>query len=357
MLPTVSKKKLALKAVVSLAFFSILISFVQGNELALMFAQINWFYLLLSLILSPVMIVISCFKWKMILDAGGGRIPFRTLFRIYLIGYFFSNILPSTVGGDVVRSYYAGKLIKDQAYSAVAIFIERFSGVFFLLFLVILAPLLFPSLYKSVYVFIPMVISLTLLVIIIWLARAKAPFKIVNKIILLVLNLINKILSSVGSQKSEKWIAVINSHHKKIMERFGKLHIKLVLAVKAIKKNNLLILQLILITFLFYFLTMVNVTLAFLAFGVDHQFLHICALLPTISFVGQFPVTILGNLGFLESVYVFYLMLIGISANASLAMGLLLRVKMLLMGVIGFFVYLAYKQETGDDAQKLPVSS
>lgn len=353
----VSKKKLALKAVVSLAFFSILISFVQGNELALMFSQIDWFYLLLSLALSPVMIVVSCLKWKMILDAGGSRVPFTTLFRIYLIGYFFSNLLPSTVGGDVVRSYYTGKLIKDQSYSAIAIFIERFSGIFFLFFLVILAPLLLPSLYKSVYVFVPMAGALTLLVIIFWLAKGKAPFKLINKIILLLLKLISKLLSCAGSQKSEKWVEIINSRHKKSMERLENLHGKLKLALKAIGKDNVLISQLILVTMLFYFLTMVNVSLAFLAFGVDHQFLHICALLPTISFVGQFPVTLLGNLGFLESVYVFYLMLIGISANASLAMGLLLRVKMLLMGVIGFLVYLAYKQETGDDAKKLPENS
>lgn len=72
----------------------------------------------------------------------------------------------------------------------------------------------------------------------------------------------------------------------------------------------------------------------------------LCALVPTILFVAHFLVTLLGNLGFFESVLVFYLLLIGIPSPASLAMELLLRMKMLLIGIVGFFVYMAYKQKT-----------
>ncbi len=354
MLLKVSKKKFVLKAIVSLAFFSILISFVQGNQLALMFSQINWFYLLLSLALSPVMIVVSCLKWKMILDAGGSRVPFTTLFRIYLIGYFFSNMLPSTVGGDVVRSYYAGKLIKDQSYSAIAIFIERFSGILVLFFLVILAPLLLPSLYQSPYVLVPMAVSFTLIVLTLWIGTVKDPYTLPNNLVALVLNILEKSLSLMGCKKNDHLLVVINKHYDKFMARLEKLHEKLKLALGTIQQDKKLLFQLVLITALFYFLTWVNVSLAFLAFGVTHQFFHICALVPTILFVAHFPVALLGNLGFFESVFVFYLLLIAIPATASLAMGLLLRMKMLLIGIVGLLVYMAYKQETGDDAKKIP---
>ncbi len=353
----VSKKKLVLKAIVSLAFFSILLSFVQGNELALMFSQVDWFYLLLSLALSPVMIVASCLKWKMILDAGGSRVPFTTLFRIYLIGYFFSNMLPSTVGGDVVRSYYAGKVIKDQSYSAIAIFIERFSGVFFLFLLVIFAPLLLPSLYQSPYVLVPIAGSVTLVMVTLWVIKVKDPYALPDKIVQLMLRILRKFLALIGRRNSEDFLEKINNYYVKFMNRVEKLHEKLNLALVTIQQDKKLILQLILITALFYFLTWVNVSLALLAFGVKHQFLHICALVPTVLFVAHFPVTILGNLGFFESVFVFYFLLLSIPATASLAMGLLLRMKMLLIGIVGFFVYLAYKQETGDDAKEIPAGS
>lgn len=353
----VSKKKLVFKVIVSLVFFSILLSFVQGNQLALMFSRINWLYLLLSFLLSPVMIMVSCLKWKMILDVGGSRVPFMTLFRIYLIGYFFSNMLPSTVGGDVVRSYYAGKVINDQSYSAIAIFIERFSGIFFLFFLVILAPLLMPSLYQSPYVLIPIAGSFTLIFVTFWIGKVKDPYTLPDKVVAFALKILKKFLSLVGRKNPEDLLDTISSHYKNFMDRVEKLHEKLNLALVTIGQDKKLLFRLILITALFYFLTWVNVSLALLAFGINHQFFHICALVPTVLFVAHFPVTLLGNLGFFESVFVFYLLLVGIPATGSLAMGLLLRMKMLLIGIIGFFVYLAYKQETGDDVKELAEGS
>ena len=348
-----SKKKLAFKVLISFIFFYILIQFVQGNQIVLMFSRINWFFFLLSLSLTPVMTMVSCLKWKMILDAGSFHVPFLTLFRIYLIGYFFSNMLPSTVGGDVVRSYYAGKLIQDQSYSAIAIFIERFSGIFFLFFLVILTPLFKPSLYQSPYVLIPIAGSTILISITLWIAKVKDPFLFPNKVFAWMLPVAGKVLSLFGRKNPDVQIEKINSHYERFMVRLEKLHVKLTFALETIMQDKKLFWQLIFITALFYFLTWVNVSLAFLAFGVEHQFLHICALVPSILFVAHFPVTILGNLGFFESVFVFYFLLLKIPASASLAMGLLLRMKVLLIGIVGFFVYMVYKHATGDDAKQL----
>jgi len=351
------KKKLFFKAILSLFFFSVLVSFIQGNELALIFSRIDWTYLLLSFALSPVMIGVSCLKWKMILDAGGSRIPFTTLFRIYLIGYFFSNMLPSTVGGDVVRSFYSGKLIQDQSYSAIAIFIERFSGIFFLFFLVIFTPLLLPSLYSSPYVIIPVAGSVVLIILTLWIARVKDPYVLPRKIFVLVLGLCDRMLSLVRYKKREALLEAMRVRYEKFMQRLETIHGKLVLALGAIRKDRKLLLQLVVLTALFYLLTWINVSVAFLALGVEHQFLHICALIPTILFVAHFPVTLLGNLGFFESVFVFYFLLVSIPATASLAMGMVLRMKMLLLGIIGFFVYMKYKQETGDDLKEIPEKS
>ncbi len=347
------KLKLVVKGVISLVFFSVLISFVQGNQLALVFSRVDWFYLFLTVALTPLMIGVSCLKWKMILDAGGNRVPFTTLFRIYLIGYFFSNMLPSTVGGDVIRSYYAGKIIRDQTFSGISIFIERFSGVFFLFFLVILTPLLKPSLYQSPYVFIPIAGSLVFIFGTLWTGTVKNPFLLPNRIFASALSLLQKTLSILGLKNPEKLPGTINGYYERFIARIEKLHVQLILALATIVKDKKLLLQLVLLTALFYFLTWVNVSLALMAFGVTHEFLDICALVPTIMFVAHFPVTLLGNLGFFESVFVFYLLLIEIPASGSLAMGLLLRMKMLLVGIVGFFVYMAYKQATGHDAKQL----
>lgn len=64
--------------------------------------------------------------------------------------------------------------------------------------------------------------------------------------------------------------------------------------------------------------------------------------------------TLLGNLGFFESVFVVYFLLIGVSGAETLAMGLLLRMKLLIIGGIGYLVYLSYSHaEHGDIEEEL----
>lgn len=341
----INKIKIAIKGGISLLFFSVLISFVQGNQLVHIFSRIDWFFFMLSMILSPIMVVVSCLKWKMILDVGEKKIPFGTLFRIYLIGYFFSNMLPSTVGGDIVRSYYSGKIIQDQSWSAISIFIERFSGIFFLFFLVILTPVFKPSLYKSAYIVIPIVGSLFLILFTIWILKVKNPFIYPEKMFALFVKGLEKCAVVIGFKKSDKIVKTIKLRFESVMCRVEKLHSKLNFAVRTIGEDKRLLIQLVCITGLFYFLTWLNVSFALLAFDVEYQFLDICALVPTIMFVAHIPVTLLGNLGFFESVYVFYFLLIDIPGVESLAMALLLRMKMLLIGLAGFLVYFAYKHE------------
>ena len=331
------------KAGFSIAFFIVLFSFVQGQELLDMLDRIEWFYFALSFLLVPVMLSASCLKWKIILDVNGQHVPFLTLLRIYLIGYFFSNLLPSTVGGDVVRSFYAGKLIDNQAYSAVSVFVERFSGILFLIILVIFAPLLQPQLYSSPYIYVPVVVATALLGIISWVWTVKDPLYLPDKMMSFLLTAIKNGAERSGISPVKTTASFLISFNDGLFRRLKKFHEELIRAVKIIQKDPILLFKIVVLTILFYFLTWVNVYISFRAFGVNPDFLVICALVPTIMFVAHLPVTLLGNLGFFESVFVFYFMLIPLLPAESLAMGLLLRVKMLFLGIIGYLVYLSYK--------------
>jgi glycosyltransferase 2 family protein len=123
-----------------------------------------------------------------------------------------------------------------------------------------------------------------------------------------------------------------------------KLKAELQIAGDAVKNNRPFVRQLVFLTVLFYMLAWVNVYTAFKAFNVDVNFLAICALVPAIMLVAHVPVTLLGNIGYYESVFVFYFLFVGVEGAESLAMGLFLRVKMLGMGGIGFISYLVYRQ-------------
>ncbi len=333
--------KLLLKLLISGLFFAILFSFVKTGELLTVFARLDWGYFSLTVVVSLVMVAASCAKWKLILDLKGKALSYRQLFRIYLIGYFFSNILPSTVGGDVVRLYYAGRLLENQSFAAISIFIERFSGLVLLLLLVALAPLLQPALYGNLYVLVPAVVGLLLLLLLFWVWRATAPLAWPNRLTAWTFAALGRrsspLLRRLG-RALEKFYQTIASRLQGLKNEIG-------LTMAAARRDRRFPGRLIIWTVFYYLLTWLNVYTAFKAFHVEVNFLAVCALVPAIMLVAHIPVTLLGNLGYFESVFVFYFLLVGVDAAESLAMGLLLRLKLLAVGGLGFISYLAYRQE------------
>jgi len=336
--------QLAIKLILSIAFFSVLLSFVRGNELLKLFSQINWLFFILSFVVTITMVGASCAKWKIILDLKSD-LSYWELFRIYLVGYFFSNILPSTVGGDVVRSYYAGKLIQNQSFSAVSVFVERFSGIFLLFFLVILAPIFKPELYQSPYIYFPACAGGSFICIVVWIWKAKNPFRLPNKIAQLFFLFLHKTAKFRMLSFMEGGVEILEKFYSKIIDRLQQLRLEFDLAVGSIKNDRRFLWRLIYLTMLFYGLTWVNVYTAFRAFNVEVDFTSICAIVPAIMLVAHLPVTLLGNLGYFESVFVFYFLIVGVGGAESLAMGLLLRLKMLTMGLIGYVTYLTYRHK------------
>ncbi|KAB2891972.1 MAG: flippase-like domain-containing protein [Desulfobulbaceae bacterium] len=343
----------AIKLVVSCAFFFILFSFIRGNELLAIFRRIDWLYFSLSFSLIPVMLAASCLKWKVVLGERAGHVSFLQLLRIYAVGYFFSNLLPSTVGGDVVRSYYAGRLLGSQSYAAVSIFVERFTGILLLFFLVAAAPLLAPELYAIPYVWIPSCAGVVLLCISCYLCFSGNPLALPRKMLDLILGGLHAVASRSGSENAKKAVRSVEEGSVVLLRKLQKVREELELAIATFRRDRMYLLQVAGLTIIFYFLTWVNVYVSFRAFGVNPDFLAICALVPAILFAAHLPVTLLGNLGYFESVFVFYFLLIGIPGAETLAMGILLRLKMLTMGVIGYIVYLFYSEDRKLDLENL----
>ncbi len=336
-----------MKAIFSIVFLMVLASFVQGTEFLAIFSHINWLYFVLSFVIVPVMLSTSCLKWKILLDAGGYKVSFFRLIAIYLVGYFFSNFLPSTVGGDGVRSFYAGKEINNLSYSVVAVFIERFSGILFLLVLVILTFLVKSSSYGNLYFLIPALCSCFLLSAVIWMWRVKDPLFLPKSIMSAVFSWLEGLQGRVQSVLLGKVLTFGEGFLHVLFLRVEKFSGELRRAFQIIRQDRVLLCNIAMLTVLFYFLTWVNIYIAFLAFGKKVDFIAIITLVPTIMFVAHLPVTVLGNLGFFESVFVFYFLMIGVPSAETLAMGLLLRLKMLSLGGVGFVVYLFYQQVRG----------
>src|SRR3954453_9739156 len=72
-------------------------------------------------------VVISAAKWRLLLRRAGVALPLPEAARLYWVGMFFSNFLPTSVGGDAVRLALTPPPDR-QAQVAGSILVERLTG-------------------------------------------------------------------------------------------------------------------------------------------------------------------------------------------------------------------------------------
>ncbi|MFA5115281.1 MAG: lysylphosphatidylglycerol synthase transmembrane domain-containing protein [Candidatus Omnitrophota bacterium] len=70
-----------------------------------------------------------CFyRWKMLLDASNIRPPLKKIISSFSGGIFFNSLLPSTVGGDVVRSLDLSAYTRRPKEVIATVLLDRLSG-------------------------------------------------------------------------------------------------------------------------------------------------------------------------------------------------------------------------------------
>jgi uncharacterized protein (TIRG00374 family) len=70
-------------------------------------------------------VAISAWKWGLVLACRGRPLGYGRLFRHYLVGLFFNNVLPTTVGGDAVRAWEAARDTGDAPVAVGSVVAER----------------------------------------------------------------------------------------------------------------------------------------------------------------------------------------------------------------------------------------
>jgi hypothetical protein len=86
-------------------------------------------FLVAGLLLMCGSFVLAAWRWQRVLAVFGAHVPMRILFKHYLAGQFVGNVLPSTIGGDVLRVTRSSKDVggaRDVAFAAVVL--ERLTG-------------------------------------------------------------------------------------------------------------------------------------------------------------------------------------------------------------------------------------
>lgn len=73
-------------------------------------------------------IVLSALRWQRVLDVLGLQAGLRRLVSHYLAGQFVSNVLPTTIGGDVLRVSRLSKETGESPKTFASVVLERLTG-------------------------------------------------------------------------------------------------------------------------------------------------------------------------------------------------------------------------------------
>ncbi|MBD3249160.1 hypothetical protein GF336_03885 [Candidatus Woesearchaeota archaeon] len=281
-----NRYKLAVKFFFTSLLFGILIWKIDINKTIANFSKIN-LLILIPLILYPIGLLISTKKWQMSLKID---YDYWYLFRLYWISNFFSNFLPSTIGGD---SYKLLKLKKHGLKkSFVSIVLDRGSGMLALFFLLMVFAIPIFTLTKNVFLF--------------FIASTPLVLVVIISIILIFIPFKNKYLIKIKN---------------------------------ALRKNLSLFFPLFSLSVLFILLGSFSLWIYFYMFGFYLSFFNVFLIYILLRLIAMIPIS-LNGLGLKEGAMIYLAGFFGISPAMGLSIALVSRMVILVATAFGGLIYL-----------------
>ncbi len=121
------------KAVISIGLLGYLIYEAEPSKIIQVYANVGkaggYLYLLLAFLFAFLAIFIMAGRWQKLLEGYNHSVPVSRLTGFYLIGLFFNNFLPTSIGGDVVRIYKIIEETEDRTSGFASVIIERVLGI------------------------------------------------------------------------------------------------------------------------------------------------------------------------------------------------------------------------------------
>lgn len=321
-----------LRLLVAAAFLACLFYFVGAVELLQIFRQIDPFYLTLLLLLAFVMVWASCLKWQLFIRASGNDVPILHLMKLYSVGYFFNTFTPSYVGGDLARSFHLGKYLSNQGDALIATFLERFTGLLAMSLLGVTFLLLGTRATAGLSLAILTVAAGALFLSMLCFSKTVAGFSFP-----LFKRLAVKLFPSKLLPKANMLIDRVDE------------------GMRHARKNVPLLGKALLLSLFFHCLTVLNTYLAARSIGwEDPDIAGLFVVVPLVLLVSMAPITPSG-LGIQEGAFLFFLQRIGSTRAQGLGVGLVLRGKIMLLGIVGGLLWLhvrsqGSKQDTDSQA-------
>lgn len=304
-------KKTITKTIVSLVLISLLIYAVDFNSFINEIKKTRLLFLIIGLSFSIPGILLSTYKWQILLQAHGiQQVGFWHLWRLYYIGMFFSNFLPTEVGGDVIRSYNVGKASGRQAEAFAAVTMERMTG------LVAMVIYSFAGIFLN------------------WSFATRLGLIQIGLLGLAIMMVALFLLFHKGFARWAKRKLEIGPVKKMIDKLKG-----FYLSLADYSKKPSLMANAMILSVVFQFLAIASVHFLLLAIDISVSFSMLILIVPMVSLISIIPISING-IGLREGAFVFLFSQIGVAPSESFAVSIFYRIASLLPSLFGGGIYL-----------------
>lgn len=297
------------RIVISIILLVLLFRQVDARAILGIIAGAHRGLLVLSFVIFFSTYIICVYRWEMLLKALKVDLPLSRVVVSFSGGIFFNLFLPSTIGGDLIRSLDLGNHTGKPREVVATVFLDRLSGYVGLV-LVALAALIFG--WKAVedkQIFIPLIIVVGLLALIL--------FALFNNFLYVRINRLFDFLRLGGIGKAVK------SLHQEIYY---------------FRNHKRIIVKNLLLSFLIQLVSPVCAYLIGLALGFRVSPAYYFIFQPIIGAITLLPISI-GGLGLRDAMTILFFGKVGVSKDLAFAMSLLLFFFLVVYGAVGGLIY------------------
>jgi uncharacterized protein (TIRG00374 family) len=274
---------------------------------------IIWFFLL-AILVGIFNNALSSKKWQILLEVKGEKHRFRDVLKIYYTGVFFNIFLPTSIGGDVVKAYEMSKISKKRVEAYSSVFMERFTGGVIIIILALIATTIY---------FDKLPIEIPILV-----------YCFFTPIFLISLLLITR-------KKIVKKFRRFYSVFFRLFAHFSlnKKVEKLYDSINLYKKEKKCLFVVILISFVFQNIMILNRYILSLSIGMDVPLHFFFIFIPICSLITFLPISI-GRIGVLEVLYLYFFTMVGATPAEAVSLAFLSHIFAFIQSLIGGGIYL-----------------
>jgi len=294
---------------ISIALLVFLFRQVDEKALFEIIRSANKLLLVIAFFIHGLIYIVCLWRWEMLLRAVNVKLPIKRIIISFAGGIFFNMFLPSTIGGDFVRSVDLATHTKKTRQIVATVLLDRLSGYIGLVIVALLALLFGGKLIQDRSTFLSVILITALLILIL--------FVFFNSFIF---SKLNKFFDSPGAGK--------------IKEAIGNLHEE----IHYFKNHKKLIIENLVLSFFIQAVSPVTFYFIALSLGLKINIGYFFIFLPIIGAITLLPISI-GGLGLRDATIIFFFSKAGVGKDLAFAMSILSFILLLLYAALGGLIY------------------